>query len=222
MSIPENYNKLHATLPAQAKLVAISKNKSNEEIMQLYNCGHRMFGENKVQELTAKYERLPQDIQWHMVGHLQSNKVKYIAPFVEMIHSIDSLKLLKLVNKEAKKHQRIISCLLQLHIAEEDTKYGLSTEEACELLENDAFKALKNIAIRGLMGMATFTDDTAQVHKEFKQLKGSFDKIKTSYFKDDPSFCELSMGMSDDYLIGLKEGSTMVRIGSALFGERRI
>ncbi len=222
MSISENYYHLHAKLASRATLVAISKNKSNEEIMQLYDCGHRIFGENKVQELTAKHESLPQDIQWHMVGHLQSNKVKYIAPFVDMIHSIDSLKLLKLVNKEAKKHQRIISCLLQLHIAEEDTKYGLSVEEACELLESDASKAMKNIAIRGLMGMATFTDDAAQVHKEFKHLKGSFDKIKASYFKDDSSFCELSMGMSDDYLIGLDEGSTMVRIGSALFGERHI
>ena len=201
-------------------MVAISKNKTNEEILELYECGQREFGENKVQELTAKHESLPDDIRWHMVGHLQSNKVKYIAPFIGMIHSVDSLKLLKIINKEAKKNDRIIPCLLQLHIAEEDTKFGLSYEEACNLLEQDDYKAMENISIIGLMGMATFTDDTVQIHKEFKQLKESFDKIKTSYFLDNQLFCELSMGMSDDFLIGVEEGSTLVRVGTALFGER--
>ena len=220
MSISDNYSKLRAKLPEEVKLIAISKNKSDEEIMELYNFGHRIFGENKVQELTAKHESLPDDIQWHMVGHLQSNKVKYISPFVEMIHSVDSLKLLKVINKEAKKNNRIIPCLLQLHIAEEETKFGLSFEEACSLLKHHDYKAMENINIHGLMGMATFTEDTAQIHKEFKQLKESFDKIKTSYFIDNQLFFELSMGMSDDYLIGVEEGSTMVRVGTALFGKR--
>jgi PLP dependent protein len=220
MSIPENYAKLIASIPDKVQLIAISKNKSEDEILELYSCGHRIFGENKAQELVAKYETLPKDIQWHMVGHLQSNKVKYIAPFITMIHSVDSLKLLNIVNKEAKKNERIIPCLLQLHIAEEDTKFGLSLEETCILLEHHDYKALENISIHGLMGMATFTENSAQIHKEFKQLKDSFDKIKTSYFPDNKSFCELSMGMSDDYLIGIANGSTMVRIGSALFGER--
>ncbi len=220
MSISENYRILQAKLPEEVTLVAISKNKTNEEILELYECGQREFGENKVQELTAKHESLPDDIRWHMVGHLQSNKVKYIAPFIGMIHSVDSLKLLKIINKEAKKNDRIIPCLLQLHIAEEDTKFGLSYEEACNLLEQDDYKAMENISIIGLMGMATFTDDTVQIHKEFKQLKESFDKIKTSYFLDNQLFCELSMGMSDDFLIGVEEGSTLVRVGTALFGER--
>ena len=220
MSISENYRILQAKLPEEVTLVAISKNKTNEEILELYECGQREFGENKVQELTAKHESLPDDIRWHMVGHLQSNKVKYIAPFIGMIHSVDSLKLLKIINKEAKKNDRIIPCLLQLHIAEEDTKFGLSYEEACNLLEQDDYKAMENISIIGLMGMATLTDDTVQIHKEFKQLKESFDKIKTSYFLDNQLFCELSMGMSDDFLIGVEEGSTLVRVGTALFGER--
>jgi PLP dependent protein len=220
MSISDNYSKLRAKLPEEVELVAISKNKSIEEIMELYNCGQRVFGENKVQELATKHESLPDDIRWHMVGHLQSNKVKYISPFIEMIHSVDSLKLLKVINKEAKKYNRIIPCLLQLHIAEEETKFGLSFEETCILLEHHDYKAMENISIHGLMGMATFTENSAQIHKEFKQLKDSFDKIKTSYFPDNQSFCELSMGMSDDFLIGVEEGSTMVRVGTALFGER--
>lgn len=220
MSISENYRILRSKLPEEVTLVAISKNKTDEEILELYECGHRIFGENKVQELTAKHESLPDDIRWHMVGHLQSNKVKYIAPFIGMIHSVDSLKLLSIINKEAKKNDRIIPCLLQLHIAAEDTKFGLSFEEACSLLEHTDYKAMNNISINGLMGMATFTEDTAQIHKEFKQLKESYNKIKTSYFANNQSFCELSMGMSDDYLIGVEEGSTMVRVGTALFGER--
>lgn len=220
MSISEKYNNLCATLPEQVQLIAISKKQSHDEIMQLYSCGHRTFGENKVQELTAKYESLPKDIKWHMVGHLQTNKVKYIAPFIEMIQSVDSLKLLKTINKEAKKHQRVIPCLLQLYIAEEDTKFGLSLEECFQLLESSDFQAMTHISIHGLMGMATFTDDTKQIHQDFKQLKDSFHKIKSAFFNQESSFCELSMGMSDDYLIGIQEGSTMVRVGTALFGER--
>ena len=220
MSISEKFSNLCTTLPEQVRLIAISKNKSNVEIMQLYDCGQRAFGENKVQELTAKYESLPKDIEWHMVGHLQTNKVKFIIPFISMIHAVDSLKLLKAIDKEAKKHRRILPCLLQLHIAEEDTKFGLSFEETCQLLESNEFITLKHVAIHGLMGMATFTDNLEQVHKEFRQLKNNFDRIKSAYFNQDSSFRELSMGMSDDYLVGVQEGSTMVRVGTALFGER--
>ncbi len=220
MSVYENFSKITDSLPKGVNLVAISKNKSNAEIMQLYDWGHRRFGENKVQELIAKYESLPKDIEWHMVGHLQSNKVKYIAPFIGMIHSVDSMKLLKIINKEANKIQRVIPCLLQFHVAEEESKFGLSYEEACQILDSDAFMAINNIVISGLMGMATFTENMEQVRQEFRLLKNDFDKIKAAYFTNNPSFCELSMGMSDDYLIGLEEGSTMVRIGSALFGER--
>ena len=201
-------------------LVAVSKTKPNEVILDFYKNGHTIFGENKVQELVNKYEALPKDIEWHMIGHLQSNKVKYIAPFVAMIHSIDSLKILKEINKQARKNNRTIDCLLQIHIAEEESKFGLDEQEVLEILKSDTYHTFKNIRIAGLMGMATYTDDMDQVRQEFRYLKTLFDRLKEQFFKDKPEFKEISMGMSGDYRIAVEEGSTMVRIGSLLFGER--
>lgn len=219
-SVKETIIELRETIPSGVQLIAISKTKSPEIIMEAYKAGHRVFGESKAQEMVPKYEALPKDIEWHMVGHLQSNKVKYIAPFVALIHSVDSLKLLKVINKEAIKNKRTINCLLQIHIAEESTKFGLSFEECCELLESESFKSMNNVVISGLMGMATFTDDKKQVEQEFSTLKNIFQDIKEKYFKDNDSFKEISMGMSDDYQVGIEQGSTMVRIGSAIFGYR--
>ncbi len=222
MSFPiqENLHEILSKIPACVKLVAISKTKSPEIIMEAYKAGQRVFGESKAQEMLPKYEALPKDIEWHMVGHLQSNKVKYIAPFVSLIHSVDSLKLLTTINKEAIKNKRLISCLLQIHIAEESTKFGLSYEECCDLLASESFKNMGNIVISGLMGMATFTDDKKQVEQEFMTLKNIFHDIKEKYFLDNDFFKEISMGMSDDYQVGIEQGSTMVRIGSAIFGYR--
>jgi len=203
-----------------AKLVAVSKTKSIEEILSLYNQGQRVFGENKVQELVEKQAALPKDIEWHLIGHLQTNKVKHIAPFASMIHSIDSLKLLVEVNKQAAKANRIIPCLLQVYIAQEETKFGLDEVELIALLANEDFKQMQNIAICGLMGMASNTENAQQVHAEFASLKMLFDKLKHTYFKNKSEFKEISMGMSSDYLIALQHGSTLVRIGSALFGKR--
>lgn len=202
------------------KLVAVSKTHSVEEIMEAYQTGQRCFAENKAQELSAKQPLLPSDIEWHFIGHLQSNKVKYIAPFVSLIHSVDSLKLLQVIDKEASKNGRTISCLLQFHIAEEDTKFGLDIEEAEEILESKAYRELKNISIAGIMGMTTFTDDYDQVRREFRHMKAIFDQLKGKYFAHDPAFREISMGMSDDYEIAVSEGSTLVRIGSSIFGAR--
>lgn len=216
----DNLKAVLGTLPKHVRLVAISKTQPVQRIMDLYRCGHISFGENKVQELVEKYQDLPKDIEWHMVGHLQSNKVKYIAPFISMIHSIDSLKLLKVINKEGGKHNRVINCLLQFHIAEEETKFGMDQQEATELLESDTFRAMKNVAICGVMGMATFTRDQDQIRKEFSHLHSLFVQLRETYFRGDTRFCEISMGMSDDYLLGIEQGSTLVRIGSALFGER--
>ena len=220
MSIKDNLQQLKDQLPADVTLVAVSKTKSPETILEAYNAGQRIFGESKAQEMVPKYEALPKDIQWHMVGHLQSNKVKYIAPFVSLIHSVDSLKLLKVINKEALKNKRTIACLLQIHIAEEVSKFGLSYDECCEILESESYHNMKNIEIVGLMGMATFTDNHKQVEQEFKNLKNYFSKIKKQYFPQQDTFKEVSMGMSDDFTIGIEEGSTMVRIGSAIFGSR--
>ena len=203
-----------------AKLVAVSKTKSIEEILSLYNQGQRVFGENKVQELVEKQAALPKDIEWHLIGHLQTNKVKHIAPFASMIHSIDSLKLLVEVNKQAAKANRIIPCLLQVYIAQEETKFGLDEVELIALLANEDFKQMHNIAICGLMGMASNTENAQQIHAEFASLKMLFDKLKHNYFKNKSEFKEISMGMSSDYLIALQHGSTLVRIGSALFGKR--
>ena len=218
--IKNNLDKILSELPSNVQLVAISKTKTPEEILSLYNAGQRVFGESKAQELAPKYEKLPKDIKWHMVGHLQRNKVKYLAPFVEMIQSVDSLRLLNEINKQALKNKRVVKCLLQIHIAEEESKFGLSEEEVCQLLESDDFRQMENVSICGLMGMATFTDDEDQVRKEFKVLKKLHDELKAKYFKDNDNFSEVSMGMTSDYKIAAEEGSTMVRIGTALFGER--
>jgi len=220
MSITENLKRIKATLPVDVTLVAVSKTKPNEAILEAYTAGQRIFGENKVQEMVAKYETLPRDIEWHLIGHLQSNKVKYIAPFVSLIHSVDSLNLLSVINKEGLKNNRVISCLLQFHIATEETKFGLSLDEAVELLDSAEYKAMKFIQLRGVMGMATFTDNTELIHSEFRNLKNSFGFLKGKYFDGNPGFSEISMGMSDDYLIAVEEGSAMVRIGSTIFGER--
>jgi pyridoxal phosphate enzyme (YggS family) len=220
MDIGKNIAELKQTLPDGIKLVAVSKKKSPETIMEAYNAGHKIFGENKAQELIQKQEELPKDIEWHFIGHLQTNKAKYIAPFVSMIHGIDSFKILKTVNKEAKKNNRIVPCLLQFHIAQESTKFGLSEEEAYEILDSDEYKTLKNVSIVGVMGMATFTDNEMQVRNEFRFLKKIFDKLKKEYFSRKKEFKEISTGMSDDYAIAVEEGSTIVRIGSKIFGSR--
>ncbi len=220
MDIAKNIEKIKSTLPDGVKLVAVSKTKPNEMILEAYRSGHKIFGENKAQELIRKQPELPGDIEWHFIGHLQSNKAKYITPFVSMIHGIDSFKILKTINKEARKNDRVISCLLQFHIAQESTKFGLSEEEAREILESEAYAAMKNISIAGVMGMATFTDDEKQVRDEFRMLKTIFDNLKNKYFGDDPEFKEISMGMSDDYRIAVEEGSTIVRVGSKIFGAR--
>lgn len=200
-------------------LVAVSKTKPQEAILEMYEAGQRIFGENRVQELLTKYEALPKDIEWHLIGHLQSNKVKYIAPFVSMIHSVESAKLLKEINKEAANNGRVIDCLLQMKIAEEDSKFGMTEQDARLLLDTD-FSKLKNIRLVGVMGMATFTEDMVQVQAEFQRLKGVFDALKYTYFENEPSFKEISMGMSGDYEQAIAAGSTMVRIGSLIFGKR--
>ncbi|MEE4178596.1 MAG: YggS family pyridoxal phosphate-dependent enzyme [Bacteroides sp.] len=220
MSAAEKYLEFKNNLPENVKLVAVSKTKPEEDILEVYNAGQRIFGENKVQEMLPKYEALPKDIEWHLIGHLQTNKAKYVAPFVGMIHSVDSIKLLKAINKEAKKNNRVIPCLLQFHIAEEETKFGLSLEEAEEILTSETFSELKNIKISGVMGMATFTDDQEKVQREFRHLKQIFEHLREAYFSDDSKFTEISMGMSDDYQIAIEEGSTMVRVGSSIFGSR--
>ncbi|MEZ5043555.1 MAG: YggS family pyridoxal phosphate-dependent enzyme [Saprospiraceae bacterium] len=201
-------------------LIAVSKTKPIEQIMEMYHQGQRAFGENKVQELVEKQAALPADIEWHLIGHLQTNKVKQIAPFVHLIHSVDSLKLLQEIDKQAAKNNRIIDCLLQIKIAKEVTKFGLSQKDAVGLLQSEDFQQLQHTRIVGLMGMATFTDKENQVQQEFRSLKTFFDKLKVSFFANTDYFREISMGMSDDYPLAQKEGSTMVRIGSLLFGHR--
>lgn len=220
MTIHENLLQIKKELPPQVKLLAVSKTKSPEEILEVYNAGHKIFGENKVQELTSKFEILPKDIEWHMIGHLQTNKVKYIAPFIHLIHSVDSLNLLKEINKQAQKNNRIINCLLQIYIATEETKFGLNDLELQELLANEEYKKLENIKIVGLMGMASFTPEVSLIKSEFKKLFDIFVKTKQEYFSTDAEFKEISMGMSSDYPIAIEQGSTIVRIGSKLFGER--
>lgn len=206
--------------PTGTKLVAVSKTKPEEAILKLYDEGQRIFGENRVQEIVAKHESLPKDIEWHFIGHLQTNKVKYIAPFVSLIHAVDSLKLLCEINKQAERNGRVIDCLLQFHIAEEESKYGLDLEEAKAILSSDDFLKMKNVHISGVMGMATFTDDLEQVRREFKNLHGIFEKLSILFFDEADAFREISMGMSGDYHIAVEEGSTMVRIGTLLFGKR--
>lgn len=206
--------------PYNAQLIAVSKNKPVADISALYELGQRDFGENKVQEMSEKHELLPKDINWHFIGHLQTNKVKYIAPFVALIHGVDSLRLLEEINKQALKSNRIIPCLLQIHIATEETKFGMDNDELLSLLSSPTNRSLRNTQICGLMGMATNTDDTAQVEKEFASLKALFDKLKTDHFSDKPYFKDLSMGMSSDYHIALRHGATLIRIGSDIFGTR--
>ncbi len=220
MSISENIQFFQNELPSDVQLVAVSKTKPIEQLQEAYNVGQRIFGENKVQELTAKYDELPKDIEWHYIGHLQTNKVKYIAPFVSLIHAVDSFKLLRKINQEALKNNRSIQVLLQFHIAEEESKFGLNLNSAKEILTNPEFETLKNVEIVGVMGMATYTNDLAQVRKEFTTLKNIFKQLKSDYFSQQSSFKEISMGMSGDYKIAIEAGSTMVRIGSIIFGER--
>lgn len=220
MSISLILSSIKAELPKQVRLVAVSKYHPVEMIQEAYDAGQRLFGENHVQEMTQKYALLPKDIEWHFIGHLQTNKVKYIAPFVSLIHSVDSLKLLKEINKQAEKAQRIIPCLLQIHIAKEETKFGFSFDECREMLRQDEWKNLKNVQLCGVMGMGTFTDNVDQVRSEFHSLKDFFDEIKENVFSDNPSFREISMGMTDDYPIAIEEGSTLIRIGTKIFGKR--
>ncbi|MBX2889749.1 MAG: YggS family pyridoxal phosphate-dependent enzyme [Saprospiraceae bacterium] len=201
-------------------LVAVSKTHPPERVMEIYRQGHRIFGENRVQEMLAKQAALPADIEWHLIGHLQTNKVKFIAPFVRMIHSVDSLKLLQEIDKQASKVHRVVDCLLQFHIAKEVTKFGLDEAEARTLLASETFQQMKNVRVCGVMGMATFTDDAELVRREFRHLKSIFQNLKTNYFSSSLHFREISMGMSDDWRIAVEEGSTIVRIGSLIFGER--
>lgn len=216
MSIKENLLAIKDTIPESVTLVAVSKTKPISYLQEAYDQGQRVFGENRVQEMTEKWKNLPKDIKWHMIGHLQRNKVKYMAEYVSLVHGVDSPRLLAEINKQAKKHNRIIPCLLQVHIAEEDTKFGFNEEELFDLVDNEEFKAFENVKIEGLMGMATFTDNMEQVRREFSSLKSLFVKLQSTY----SDFTTLSMGMSGDYKIAIEEGSTMVRIGSSIFGSR--
>jgi pyridoxal phosphate enzyme (YggS family) len=222
MSIKNNLQFFLQNLPPDCQLIAVSKTKPVESIQEAYDAGQRVFGENKVQELVPKYEALPKDIQWHLIGHLQSNKVKYIAPFVHLIHSIDSFKLLEEVNKQAVKANRTIACLLQLHIAEEETKFGFSEEEVTDLLASADLQTLNNIQISGLMGMATFTEDLEQIRREFRGLRALYERLKASSLPANVMMRHLSMGMSSDYKLAIEEGSTMIRVGTAIFGDRNI
>lgn len=218
--IKDNLDAILKTIPDHVTLVAVSKTKPVADLQEVYDAGQRHFGENKVQEMTEKWEVLPKDIKWHLIGHLQTNKVKYIAPYVHLIHSVDSFKLLKEIDKEAKKNNRIIDCLLQFHVAQEETKFGLDFEEAKELIEHPEFIDLHNVHIIGVMGMASFTENKEIIRKEFQQLEEYFQLIKSYYFTFNDDFKEISMGMSGDYQLAIEEGSTMVRVGSSIFGTR--
>lgn len=219
MNIQENLNNIKSTLPKHVTLVAVTKTKSIDEIMEAYNAGHRIFGENKIQEMVEKEAQLPKDIEWHMIGNVQRNKVKHMATFVNLIHGVDSLRLLKEIDKQAKRHERTINCLLQIKIAEEDSKFGMSSKDAQDILQSSEISELKNVCIVGVMGMATFTDDQKQIEEEFKKLKSTFDELKALNIEN----CKLktiSMGMSGDYEMAINCGSNMVRVGSSIFGER--
>lgn len=220
MNIADNLQQVLNELPEGVRLVAVSKFHPNEAIEEAYRSGQRVFGESKVQEMTAKYESLPKDIEWHFIGHLQTNKIKYIVPYVALIHGIDSYKLLVEVNKQAEKAGKVVNCLLQLHIAEEETKFGFSFEECRDMLAEDEWKTLSNIQLCGLMGMATNTDDNEQIEKEFCSLSSFFKEVKDSWFADTEAFRELSMGMSHDYHQAIAAGSTLIRVGSKIFGDR--
>jgi pyridoxal phosphate enzyme (YggS family) len=218
--IARNIIALREEIPANVRIVAVSKLKSADDILKAYNAGQKIFGENRVQELVRKYNSLPRDIEWHFIGHLQSNKVRQIASFVNMIHSVDTFRLLQVIDREAAKAGRIIDCLLQFYIATEETKYGFSLSEVLEMLESEDFQKLKNIRICGVMGMASFIDDDDQIRREFMYLSECFRRLKDEFFSGDDAFKELSMGMSGDYKIALEEGSTIVRLGSTIFGSR--
>ena len=220
MSIKNNLLEIKTALPDNVTLVAVSKTKPVSDLMEAYEAGQRIFGENKIQEMAEKFEQMPKDIEWHMIGHVQTNKVKFMASFVSLVHGVDSSRLLEEINKQALKNNRIIDCLLQVYIAEEETKFGLNESELNELLQSDAFTQLKNIKIKGLMGMATFTDDQNQIQKEFNHLKSIFDRLAQSQKSDNCEMEILSMGMSGDYQLAIDCGSTMVRIGSSIFGTR--
>ncbi|KQB42096.1 Pyridoxal phosphate enzyme, YggS family [Flavobacterium daejeonense] len=219
MSIPTNLQQVKSTLPENVTLVAVSKTKPVSDLMQAYEAGQRIFGENKIQEMVEKWEQMPKDIQWHMIGHVQTNKVKFMAPFVSLIHGVDSLKLLQEINKQAQKNNRIIDCLLQIHIADEETKFGFDEEELEILLNSIEFQEMKNIRILGLMGMATFTDNQEKVKQEFTHLKAIFDSIQMQSVPT-LNFSTLSMGMSGDYKLAIECGSNMIRVGSSIFGSR--
>jgi pyridoxal phosphate enzyme (YggS family) len=220
MTSTENLKKILSQLPANIKLVAVSKTKSNNQIMEAYHAGQLVFGENKVQELIGKWQALPKDIEWHFIGHLQNNKVRQIVPFISLIHGVDSFKLLSTINKEAEKCHRIVKVLFEFHIASEESKFGLTLDEVEEILSKSETQAMKNISITGVMGMATFTDNETIIRSEFEQLAFNFRLLKKKYFSHSTQFCEISMGMSDDFGIAVSAGSTIVRIGSKIFGSR--
>ena len=220
MSIADNLKQVLAELPSGVRLVAVSKFHPNEAIEEAYHAGQRIFGESKVQEMTAKYESLPKDIEWHFIGHLQTNKIKYMIPYVSRIHGIDTSKLLAEVNKQAGKAGRIVNCLLQIHVAQEETKFGFSPEECREMLEGGEWKQLTHVRICGMMGMASNTEDTEQIKSEFRLLNSLFQEFKATWFADSEAFTELSMGMSHDYHEAIASGSTLIRVGSKIFGER--
>lgn len=219
-SITDAIKEIRTTLPPSVELIAVSKTHPISYIEEAYSCGQRHFGENKVQEMTDKFEQLPKDIKWHMIGHLQTNKVKYIVPYVYMIHSVDSEKLLQTIDKEAAKHGRTIKCLLQVHVAQEETKFGFLPSELDDLLKSDILKSLNHIQICGIMGMASFTNDKQQIANEFSQIKQLFEKAKQQYFANNIEFKEISMGMSNDYSIAIEQGSTIIRVGTGIFGKR--
>lgn len=221
MSVAEQITHLQKELPEGVNLLAISKYQPIEAIQEAYDAGQRMFGENHIQEMAAKAAALPKDIQWHFTGHVQTNKIKYMAPFVSLVHAVDSFRLLREIDKHAAKHERCIDCLLQIHIAQEETKYGLTIDECRKLLANEPWRELEHVRITGLMAMGSNTDDMEQVRHEFRQIKSLFDELKAKHFANEPSFCQLSEGMTDDYPIAIEEGSTIVRIGSMIFGERK-
>jgi PLP dependent protein len=221
LNITGNLIKINKAVPGYVRVIAVSKMQPVSALMEAYHAGQRVFGENKVQELVFKHAQLPSDIEWHFIGHLQTNKVRYLAPFISLIHSIDSLNLLKEVNKEAIKNNRIIDCLLQFHIAAEETKFGLSTKEAVTILDSKDYQTMNNVRITGVMGMSSFSDDKALVRSEFKSLYDCFLTLKGGYFKKNDAFNVVSMGMSGDYQIAIEEGSTMIRIGTSIFGERK-
>lgn len=220
MSITQNISKIRTHIPSNVRLVCVSKFHPHESIIEAYQAGERIFGESKVQELCEKYESLPKDIDWHFIGHLQTNKIRFIVPFVSLIHGVDSVKLLEEINKQAIKEAKIVNCLLQVHIAQEETKFGFSESELLEYLSTGKWKDLENIRICGLMGMATYTDNREQIQNEFSGLKALFDKVKLSFFDTSDYFTELSMGMSDDFKLAIAQGSTLVRVGSSIFGQR--